>query len=179
MTALLWLKGLLVRRVGYLAGTVLGVALTVALLASLGAFIALSASSMTQRAIAGVPVDWQVQLSPGSDRQAATTAIGQSTAYTALEEVGYANVSGLTSTTDKTVQTTGAGKVVGIHPSYRQHFPAELRSLIGSLDGVVVAQQTAANLHVTLGDTVTIGRLGLPSVKVKVAGVVDLPNADS
>lgn len=55
MTALLWLKGLLVRRAGYLAGTVLGVALTVALLASLGAFIASSASSMTQRAIAGVP----------------------------------------------------------------------------------------------------------------------------
>jgi putative ABC transport system permease protein len=179
MTALLWLKGLLVRRSGYLVGTVLGVALTVALLASLGAFIASSASSMTQRAIAGVPVDWQVQLSPGSDRQAATTAIGQSTAYTALEEVGYANVSGLTSTTDKTVQTTGAGKVVGINPSYRQHFPTELRSLIGSPDGVVVAQQTAANLHVTLGDTVTIGRLGLPAVKVKVAGVVDLPNADS
>jgi putative ABC transport system permease protein len=44
---------------------------------------------------------------------------------------------------------------------------------------VLVAQQTAANLHVAVGDTVTIGRLGLPAVKVKVGGVVDLPNADS
>jgi putative ABC transport system permease protein len=179
MTALLWLKGLLVRRAGYLGGTVLGVALTVALLASLGAFIASSAASMTQRAITGVPVDWQVQLSPGSDKQAATTAIGQSTAYTALQEVGYANVKGFTALTQKTVQTTGAGKVVGLNPTYRQQFPAELRSLIGSLDGVVVAQQTAANLHVTLGDTVTIERLGLPAVQVKVVGIVDLPNADS
>ena len=44
---------------------------------------------------------------------------------------------------------------------------------------MLVAQQTAANLHVAVGDTVTIGRLGLPAVKVKVGGVVDLPNADS
>jgi len=179
MTALLWLKGLLARRAVYLGGTVLGVALTVALLASLGAFIASSASSMTQRAIAGVPVDWQVQLSPGTNKQTATTAIGQSTAYTALEEVGYANVNGLTAYVDNTVQTTGAGKIVGVSPSYRLHFPTEMRLLIGSFDGALVAQQTAANLHVTLGDTVTIERPGLPAAKVKVAGIVDLPNADS
>jgi putative ABC transport system permease protein len=179
MTALLWLKGLLARRAVYLGGTVLGVALTVALLASLGAFIASSASSMTRRAIAGVPVDWQVQLSPGTSKQTVITAIGQSTAYTALEEVGYANVNGLTAYVDKTVQTTGAGKIVGVSPSYRLHFPTEMRLLIGSFDGVLVAQQTAANLHITPGDTVTIERPGLPAAKVKVAGIVDLPNADS
>lgn len=47
------------------------------------------------------------------------------------------------------------------------------------LDGVLVAQQTAANLQVTVGDTVTIQRVGLSPVDVKVDGVVDLPYADS
>lgn len=179
MLTMLWLKGLLAQRSGRLLGAMVGVALTVALLASIGAFIASSSASMTQRAVADVPVDWQVQLSPGTDSNAVTSAIGKSTAYTVLEEVGYASFAGLTASTNGTVQTTGAGKVLGLSTQYQQHFPTELRLLIGSLDGVLVAQQTASNLHVTVGDTLTIQRLGVPATIVKIAGVVDLPNADS
>lgn len=179
MLTMLWLKGLLAYRSGRLLGAIIGVALTVALLAAIGVFIASSSASMTQRAAADVPVDWQVQLSPGSDANAVADAIGKSTPYTALEQVGYANTAGFTASAGGTLQTTGPGKAVGLSPHYRQHFPTELRLLIGSLDGVLVAQQTASNLHVTVGDTVTIQRIGLPPVKVKVAGVVDLPNADS
>src|SRR5258708_31557211 len=133
---------------------------------------------MTQRAAADVPVDWQVQLSRGTDANAVADAIAKSTSYTALEQVGYASTAGFTANTGGTLQTTGPGKVLGLSPQYRQHFPSELRLLIGSLDGVLVAQQTASNLHVTVGDTVTIQRIGLPPVKVNVAVVVDLPNAD-
>lgn len=180
MLTMLWLKGLLSHRPGRLLGAILGVALTVSLLASIGAFIASSAASMTQRAAANVPVDWQVQLSPGTDVNAVKAAIGKSTSYTALEEVGYADTAGFTANTNGTVQTTGAGKVLGISPQYHQLFPSEIRLLIGSFDsGVLVAQQTASNLHVTVGDTVTIQRLGLSSIRVKVGGIVDLPNADS
>ena len=75
----LWFKGLLLQRSGRLIGIIIGVALTVSLLASLGAFITSSAASMTQRAVAGVPVDWQVQLSPGTDVHTAITAVGQAT----------------------------------------------------------------------------------------------------
>ncbi|MEP7187607.1 MAG: ABC transporter permease, partial [Roseiflexaceae bacterium] len=175
----LWLTGRLSRRSGRLLGAMIGVALTVALLAVLGAFIATSAGSMTQRAIAAVPVDWQLLLAPGADAQAVTQAVRAATPVTALESVGYADVAGFSASTGGTVQTTGAGKVLGISPQYRQLFPAELRPLIGSLDGVLVAQQTAANLHVTVGDTVTIQRIGQPPLDVTVAGVVDLPQADS
>src|SRR5258708_2661909 len=179
MRTMVWLKGLLGYRSGRLLGAIIGVALTVALLAAIGVFIASSSASMTQRAATDVPVDWQVQLSPGSDANAVADAIGKSTSYTALEQVGYANTASFTASAGGTLQTTGPGKAVGLSPHYRQHFPTELRLLIGSLDGVLVAQQTASNLHVTVGDTVTIQRIGLPPVKVKVAGVVDLPNADS
>jgi putative ABC transport system permease protein len=43
----------------------------------------------------------------------------------------------------------------------------------------MIAQQTAANLHVTVGDRLTILRVGLPPVDVTVSGVVDLPYADT
>ncbi|MGH2412148.1 MAG: FtsX-like permease family protein, partial [Microcystaceae cyanobacterium] len=179
MMTILWLKGLLSRRPGRLLGAIVGVALTVALLALIGAFTVASAASMTQRAIAAVPVDWQIQLALNANPQTVIAAVGQSTPYTALQKVGYAESAGFTANTNGTVQTTGPGKVLGISLQYRQDFPAQLRPLIGVLDGVLVAQQTAANLHVTVGDTVTIQRVGLPPVPVKVNGVIDLPYADS
>ncbi len=179
MLELMWLKGLVVKRSARLLGAVVGVAITVALLTSLGAFITNSAASMTQRAIADVPVDWQVLLAPGTNPEDSAAVVRNTVPVTALEPVGYADVAGFTATTGGTVQTTGPGKVLGISPEYRYVFPTELRQLIGAADGVLVAQQTAANLRVTAGDYVTIQRLGLPPVTVRVDGVVDLPNADS
>jgi putative ABC transport system permease protein len=174
-----WLKGIYTHRPERLLETIAGVALTIALLASLGTFIASSSATMTRRAISNVPVDWQVLLSTGADEKSFKSALGETTPYTALERVGYADVAGFTATTGGTVQTTGPGKVLGISARYRDSFPAEIRQLTGAEQGVLVAQQTAANLHVKEGDTVTVERIGLPPVQVKVDGVVDLPNADS
>jgi putative ABC transport system permease protein len=174
-----WLKGIYTHRPERLIETIAGVALTIALLASLGTFIASSSAIMTRRAISNVPVDWQVLLSAGADENTLKSAVGETTSYTALERVGYADVAGFTATTGGTVQTTGPGKVLGISARYRDSFPAEIRQLTGAEQGVLVAQQTAANLHVKKGDTVTLERIGLPPVQVKVEGVVDLPNADS
>jgi putative ABC transport system permease protein len=179
MIFILWLRGLLSSRPARLLGAIVGVALTVAILASIGAFTVSSAASMTQRAIASVPVDWQIQLASSTDAKTVIGAVGQSTSYTALQQVGYAESEGFVADTHGTVQTTGAGQVLGITPQYRQDFPTQLRPLIGSLDGVLVAQQTAANLQVTVGDTVNIKRVGLPAIDVKVDGIVDLPYADS
>ena len=44
----------------------LAIGLTVAFLASLGAFFSSSKARMTQEAAAGVPVDWQLQLQAGT-----------------------------------------------------------------------------------------------------------------
>lgn len=174
-----WFLGLVRTRNGRLAGSIAGIAITVALLAALGAFLAQSTASMTARAIASVPVDWQVELVPGTAIRSAEAVIRKAASVRALREVGYASVDGLEARTGATVQTTGKGKVVGLEGDYVRDFPRQLRLLIGSLDGVLVAQQTAANLHVTVGDTVTIHRVGLPPADVRVDGVVDLPNADS
>ena len=133
---------------------------------------------MTRQAIADVAVDWQVQLAPGSDPQAATAELGRSPGFTSLAQVGYADTPGLETSTGSTVQTTGPGKVLGLDPAYRTAFPAEIRELIGQ-GSVLLAQQTAANLHAAPGSVVTVQRPGLDPVPVTVSGVVDLPLADA
>lgn len=175
----LWFRGLVQDRRGRLAGTIAGIALTVAMFAALGAFLTHSAASMTRRAISGVPVDWQVQIVPGISTTSISQAIEMAVAVSQLQTVAYANVESFDAKTGATTQTTGQGKVLGIDVSYAHAFPGQFHSLLGKLNGVMIAQQTAANLHVTVGETVTIHRIGLPAVEVKVAAIVDLPNANS
>ena len=93
--------------------------------------------------------------------------------------MGYADSAGLKSTTGGTTQTTGPGKVLGISPNYQKTYPKEISKLQGSTSGVLLAQQTAANLHTKPGDQITIERVGLKPVKVTVDSIVNLPNADS
>jgi putative ABC transport system permease protein len=175
----LWLSGLIRARSGRLLGAIAGIGCMVALIASLGVFLQTSSASMTARAIATVPVDWQVQLAPGASLHAIKDAAAKVASVSKLQVVDYASVDGLEASTGGTVQTTGAGQVLGLDPFYATVFPGEIRLLLGQIDGVLVAQQTAANLHVGLGDTVVIHRPGLPNADVKVSGVVDLPRADS
>ncbi len=56
------------------------------------------------------------------------------------------------------------GVVVGLPDGYAATFPGELRVLTGDPRGVLLAQQTAANLHAGPGDTVTVALAGLPPV---------------
>ncbi len=60
MLALIWTSGVMRRRAGRLLAIASAIALAVGLLASLGAFISHSKSTMTKRAAATVGVDWQV-----------------------------------------------------------------------------------------------------------------------
>jgi putative ABC transport system permease protein len=176
---LVWWRGLLARRSGRLASAAAGVAVAVALLASLGSFLASSKATMTDRAARSVAVDWQVEVHPGADDAKVLATTSHAAGVRDALPVGFAQTTGLESTTNGTTQTTGPGRVLGVPPGYRNTFPDAVRTLTGQSTGVLLAQQTAANLHATPGDTVSIGRVGLPPVKLKVDGVVDLPQADS
>ena len=174
-----WIRGLVTRSPLRITGATTGIALAFALLASLGLFLASSSLSMTSRAVSGVPIDWQVEMVPTADARTIKDAIRKSALISALHQVDYAAVDGFVAQTGGTTQTTGPGKVITFDAGYAGAFPQELRLLAGTLDGPLVAQQTAANLHVSPGDTVTIKRPGLDPVNVVAAGVVDLPDADS
>jgi putative ABC transport system permease protein len=179
MVALTWLRGLLARRRGRVLGTALGVAVGVALLASIGTFLSATTSKMTQRAIGRVPVDWQVEARNGAAPAAVLAQVRRQPRVTRALPVSFANTTGLSASTGGSAQRTGPGKVLGLPDGYARAFPGELRTLAGRDRGVLLAQQTAANLHARPGDRVTIGVRGGRRATVRVDGVVDLAAADS
>ena len=134
---------------------------------------------MTDRAVRGVGIDWQVQVQPGTTSQAVLDAVHATKSVMASTVVDFGTSTGLSTTTGGSTQSTGAAVVLGVPGDYRSLFPSELRTLAGSNTGVLLAQQTAANLHAAPGDRVKIALTGHSPAMVTVAGVVDLPKADS
>ncbi len=179
MVALSWLRGLLAHRRGRLVATVLGVAVGVALLASIGTFLSSSTSKLTQRAIGRVAVDWQVQARAGANPAGVLAGVRRQPGVTTALPVSFAPSTGLHATAGGSTQTTGPGRVLGLPDGYGRAFPGQIRTLSGRGTGVLLAQQTAANLHARPGDTVSIGRVGRAPARVRIDGVVDLPTADS
>jgi putative ABC transport system permease protein len=110
----IWLYGLARRRTGQLGVAAAGVAVAVALLASLGAFLASSQASMTARAVRDVTVDWQVQVQPGADPAAVLGTVRAAAGTTQAVPVGFGRADGLSATTGSTTQTTGAAVVLGL-----------------------------------------------------------------
>ena len=173
-----WLAGIFRRRRLSTISTIAGVAITVGLLASIFGFLAAAERTMTVQAIAGVAVDWQVQLSPGADPAAATQELLRAPGAAAVAQIGFFDSSGFQASSTDSTQSTGAGVVLGLDDGYRAAFPQEIRDLIGR-GGVMLFQQTAANLHAAPGTQVLIQRPGLKPVAVSIDAVVDLPLADS
>ena len=174
-----WLIGLLRTRSGRLLGTVAGIALTVALLADLGLFLDQSSRSMTTRALQAVSTDWQVELVPGASLDSVAATLRAGVPITYADTIGYADIASFVARTGDTVQTTGAGKAVGIPADYFERHPRDIRLLAGTTSGAMLLQQTAANLHVQPGDEITVERPGLADATLRVSGVIDLKSADS
>src|SRR5690349_10128905 len=170
-----WAWALIRHRTARLAATAIGIALAVGLLASLGTFLSASKATMTARAIETVAVDWQIEAQPGADAASVSATSAADPRVVDTEPVAFATTSGFESSHGGTTQTTGPGQVVGITDSYRSTFPAELRELAGATHGALLFQQTAANLAAQPGDTISIGRAGLPPAMVTIDGIVDVP----
>src|SRR5439155_14540049 len=126
-----------------------------------------------------VPVDWQVETQPGADTGAVLAILRADPHTRAALLVGFAQTSAFEATSAGTTQTTGPGVALGLPTGYGRTFPGEVRVLAGRSEGVLLAQQTAANLQAGPGDTVTVGRAGLAPFTARVDGVVDLPEANS
>jgi putative ABC transport system permease protein len=179
MLTLTWLRGLARMRTGRLLGVAAGVAVAVALLAALGSFLAASKATMTTRSIDRVAVDWQVAAAPGADRAAVRATVAADPRVDKALPVDFGTATGLQHVAADTTASTGTAQVLGLPSSYAATFPAQLRYLTGRPDGVLLFQQTAANLHAAPGDRITVGRTGLPPVTVTVGGIVDLPQSDT
>ena len=174
-----WMRGVLAHRPGRVVGALIGVAVTTTLVSSLGSYLGRSFGVMTLRAADSVPVDWQLLLRASADEAAVRKALAATGTLVGFESVAYADVAKLKAVTGATTQVTGAAKAVGLEPSYTALFPHAFRQLTGRAGGVELAQQTAANLRVRAGDTISIERLSGAPIQVTVDGVVALDSADS
>jgi putative ABC transport system permease protein len=179
MVTLTWVRGLLAHRRTRLLSTAVGVAVGVALLASIGTFLSSTTSKMTSRAISRVPVDWQVEVQDGAGAGDVLALVRHQSGVTRALPVSFARTTGLQTTSAGSTQTTGPGRVLGLPDGYASAFPGEIRVLAGTGNGVLLAQQTAANLHAQPGDSVTIGKPRGGRAVVKVDGIVELSAADS
>ena len=178
MRAILWLTGLLRRRPVELGVGALSIALTVAFVTALGAFVTQSHAALTVRAAASIPVDWQVQLTPQGDLATVMQQLGAVPGVRAVERVDFAHVRALQSTSAAGERTTGSAYVVSISPSYAAAFSGELRHLLGSATGALLLQQTAANLASGPGDQISV-RTSSGTRALRVDGIVDMPTEDS
>ncbi|MFF2476259.1 FtsX-like permease family protein [Streptomyces sp. NPDC058066] len=174
-----WTGGLARHRTGRLVAAMAGIALAVALVAALGSFLTASKATMTQRAVRSVAVAWQVEVQPGADPNAVVSLVRKTPGTRAALRVGFARTTGFTARVQGSTQTTGPGMVLGLPAGYRALFPDAIRPLSGASTGVLLAQQTASNLHAAPGDTVGVQLPGAGVRQVRVDGVVDLPQADS
>ncbi|MEU8695916.1 FtsX-like permease family protein [Streptomyces sp. NPDC048665] len=174
-----WARGLARHRTGRLLAALTGIALAVALVAALGSFLTASKATMTQRALRSVSVDWQVQVQPGADPGSVLSLVRKAPGTRAALPVGYSRTAGFTARVQGSTQATGPGMALGLPDGYRTLFPDAIRTLSGSSGGVLLAQQTASNLHAAPGDTISVQLPGAGARQVKVDGVIDLPQADS
>ncbi len=179
MTTGRWLLGLTRRRPGSLLGAAASIALAVAFITSLGSFVTASRASLTARAAAAVSVDWQVQLTPQGTPAAVRQALNAVPDLTAVLPVDYAAVPGLTSTSEQGSRTTGTAYLVSLPAGYAAAAPAQVRYLLGARSGVLLQQQTASNLAAGPGSTISVRTPTGSTPKLKVDGVLDLPQADS
>jgi putative ABC transport system permease protein len=177
--SLRWSLGLLRRSPLMLLGTALSVAVAIAFVGALASFVAGTRADLTVRAAAQVPVDWQVQLTAGADPAAVDAAVRALPDVRARATVDSAPVPALSSTTAAGTRKTGAARVLALPAGYPAMFPGEIRALVGADRGVLLAQQTAANLAVAPGDTVTVSHSDGSRTSLRVDGIVELPAADS
>ena len=174
-----WTAGLWRRRPVLTAGAAVSVALAVAFVASLGAFVSASRASLTTRAAKSVSVDWQVQLTPQGSASDITHALARVPGIRAVLPVSFAHVPALSASNAGVLRTTGAAQVVALPVDYAAHAPRQVRYLVGSRQGVLLQQQTAANLGARPGDVISVHGVDGTSTALHVDGIVDLPSADS
>ena len=178
-TAAQWIVGLWRRRLWFMVAASLSIAVTIAFTAALGSFVSASRATLTERASQTIAVDWQVQVTPQGSPALVAQALQGVHGLQHVVPVSYAKVGALSASKAGSIRTTGNAIVVALPSSYTTAFPKQLRFLVGHQAGVLLAQQTAANLGAAPGSIVTIHMANGKTVTRVVAGVVDLPQADS
>ena len=157
----------------------IGVAIASALVTSVLLFGTASGTTVTRRALANLPVDAQVELSPSSDPAAALSIVKSDPSVRAVVPFDLAHFLNAASTRAGTATQTSGGVLVGIDPSYSATTGLFTLSS-GSLEpgSVAISRDLASNLGAVPGDTITFALPGGASATFKVSGIVSTTGAD-
>ena len=120
-----------------------------------------------------------MQVTPHGDSAAVAAALRKLPYVRTNVPVRFANVRALSATSTNGQRTTGRAFVVALPPAYAATFPGEIRFLLGAHNGVLLLQQTAANLAVSPGARIQVAPYGAHARALTVDGVVEMPAADS
>lgn len=157
----------------------IGIAIGAALLTSVVLFGMASGTTVTRRALAGLPVDAQVVLAPGADAAAAAATVKGDPAVTAA--LPFEIVAFDTASADKsgTATQTSAGALIAADQSY-----VAATGLFATVQGsatpglVSVSRDLATNLGVVPGDAITFSLPGGATTTLSVSGIVDTVGTD-
>ena len=156
-----------------------GVAIASALITSVLLFGAASGSTVTQRALAGLPVDGQVILSPTGDRLGALATVRADPAVRAASPFDLAHFDSAATSKAGVATQTSIGVLLGLDPAY-----AAMNGLFGLSSGrltpgeIAISRDLASNLGAVPGDTIAFALPGGATVALRVSGIVSIGGAD-
>jgi putative ABC transport system permease protein len=159
--------------------TIVGIAIASALITSVLLFGAASGTTLTQRALGGVPVDGQVVLAPGADAAAARTILAADPAVRTVAAFDLAHFDSAALTKAGSATQTSVGVLVGIDPGYDA-----ATGLFGTASGalapgeIAISRDLASNLGAVPGDTIAFTLPGGGSVTLAVSGIASIDGAD-
>jgi putative ABC transport system permease protein len=157
----------------------LGIAIAAALMTCVLLFGIASGSTVTRRALAGVPVDAQVSLTPGADPATVAQAVGSDPAVTAVLPFELVAFDTAQLNRAGTATQTSSGALVAVDANY-----VSTTGLFGIVQGsqvpgqLTISRDLATNLGAVPGDTVRFTLPGGGTTDLVVSGIVDLTGAD-
>jgi len=156
-----------------------GVTIASSLVMSVLLFGTASGATVTRRALADLPVDAQVVLTPTAGTSSALATISADPAVRTVSAFDLAHFDSASTNTAGTATQTSVGVLVGVDPSYTATtglFP--LSSGTVAPGAVAISRDLASNLGAVPGDSIAFTLPGGASLTLRVSGIVSLVGAD-
>lgn len=150
-----------------------GVTIASSLVMSVLLFGTASGATVTRRALADLPVDAQVVLSPGAGSAGALATITADPAVRTVSAFDLAHFDSASTNKAGAATQTSVGVLIGLDPSYTATtglFP--LSSGTVAPGDVAISRDLASNLGAVPGDSIAFALPGGGSVTLRVSGIV-------
>lgn len=156
-----------------------GVTIASSMVMSILLFGTASGATVTRRALADLPVDAQVVLSPGVDSGGPLATISADPAIRTVSAFDLAHFDSASMSRSGTATQTSVGVLIGLDPSYTATTGLfSLSSGTVAPGEVAISRDLASNLGAVPGDSIAFALPGGGSATVRVSGIVSLVGAD-